>query len=210
MHHRAKSLSHKDIPTHLLGAIYASALPFAHHDLHLCVRNVYSKPSENKIWHIVLELLSRDIHSASLSVLQAALLYLQKPKRGSNAAADTPFAWTSTASVVALATSLGLHLDCSSWAIPSWEKRLRRRLWWLVYSEEKWRCLLLGRPSLISRDQWDVSQLTDEDFRTELDGSPELYPEQQILWSINTSEECTHFRYLVKLAQLAEEIYSAF
>ncbi|KAK1471405.1 fungal specific transcription factor [Colletotrichum tamarilloi] len=81
--------------------------------------------------------------------------------------ADTSFAWSMIASVVGLATSLALHLDCSSWSIPPWEKRLRRRLWWMTFSEATWRSLLLGRPAIIAPDQWNVSELTSLDFEVE-------------------------------------------
>ncbi|EXJ85371.1 hypothetical protein A1O1_05735 [Capronia coronata CBS 617.96] len=199
----------REIPTHLLAAVYASALPFASHDPHLCVQNVYDKPSENQIWHIALEDISREIQAPRLSVLQAGLLYLQKARRGSEAAADTPFKWSFMAFLVGLATSLGLHLDCRDWLIPPWEKRLRRRLWWLVYTEEKWRCLLLGRPSLIGPEQWDVSELDDEDFVTE-DDLAALVPEQPAWWPPTHVEQCTHFRYLSRLAQTADDIYRAF
>lgn len=149
------------------------------------------------------------MHTPHLSVVQASLLYLQKPRRGSSAAADTPFKWSFMASLVALSTTLGLHLECKEWAIPRWEKRLRRRLWWLVYSEEKWRSLLLGMPSLISEDQWNVSDLDDEDFL--LDQSISIAhvsmrdQEQQTL-----QPRCEHFRHLVSLVQIGDDVYRGF
>ena len=36
--------------------------------------------------------------------------------------------WILTSQLVAIAEELGLHLDCTSWDIPEWEKGLRRRL----------------------------------------------------------------------------------
>lgn len=197
------------IPTHLLAAIYASALPFTSHDPHLCIQNVYKKPPEHEIWRIALEEILREMHTPHLSVVQAALLYLQKPRRGSSAAADTPFKWSFMASLVALSTTLGLHLECKEWAIPQWEKRLRRRLWWLIYSEEKWRSLLLGMPSLISKDQWNVSDLVEEDFLID--------PSISLAYNFTTGEEQSieqsrglHFRHLVSLAQIGDDVYGGF
>ena len=55
-------------------------------------------------------------------------------------------------------------MDCGPWSIPAWEMRLRRRLWWALYSEVTWRSLLLGLPSPISEGYWDVITLGDDDF----------------------------------------------
>lgn len=192
------------IPAHLLAAIYASALPFVHHDHHLFVQNVYQKPPIDEVWHIVLEDVLREMHTPHLSVVQASLLYLQKLPRSSQASQDTPFRWSFMASVYAMACSLGLHLDCLDWTIPAWEIRLRRRLWWLVFFEEKWRSLLLGEPSLIDDDHWDVSDLQDSDFADEESTTPAT--EQ------NTAggDECAKFRLLVDLSKLAGAILKSF
>jgi hypothetical protein len=158
---------------YLLAAIYASALHFGSYDDVLCVSSLYQKPLAEKLWAIVYQGLQSQIHSPTLDTLSASLLYLNKARVGvQNISVDTPFTWTFTASTVAIATSLGLHMDCKTWSIPNWEKRLRRRLWWMTFSEEKWRSLLLGRPSIIARDQWSVSKLTDQDF--EMDQADEL------------------------------------
>lgn len=193
------------VPTHLLAAIYASALPFVHHDHHLFVQNVYQKPPIDEVWHIVLEEVLREMHTPHLSVLQASLLYLQKLPRSSRAGQDTPFRWSFMASVYAMACALGVHLDCLDWTIPPWEIRLRRRLWWLVFFEEKWRSLLLGQPSLIDDDYWDVSDLQDDDFADEERSTPPALDE-------NTAGDnsSTKFRLLVDLSKLAGAILRSF
>ena len=194
----------------MLAAIYASSLAFCAYDDHLCVSNAYKEPSANQLWRIVFEEILREIHSPRLSVLQASLLYLQKPRAAHNkAAADTPFRWSFMASTVALATMLGLHIDCQDWCIPAWERRLRRRLWWVVYSEEKWRSLLLGQPALISKDQWDVNDLHDEDFLIEgtqviLNGSPGGVSGQ------SDGANALHFRWLAQLALISDDVYQSF
>jgi hypothetical protein len=68
--------------------------------------------------------------------------------------------------MVGLATSLGLQFECRPMGMPLWERRVRRRLWWAVYSEDKWRSLLMGRPPYIRRDEWDVTDLDEADFET--------------------------------------------
>jgi Fungal specific transcription factor domain len=201
------------LPTHLLAAIYASALPFWHYDDHLCVMKAYNRPPANQIWRIVYEEILRDIHTPRLSVLQACLLYLQKQRAPQDsAAADTPFTWSFLSWTVGLATSLGLHVDCANWDIPAWEKRLRRRLWWAIYSEEKFRSLLVGQPTIIRRDQWDVSSLKDEDFF--LDTPPEDItntgspPLQELSLGQNV-ESGLHSRYLAALAQIVDDVYQS-
>jgi hypothetical protein len=111
---------------------------------------------------------------------------------------------------VGLATSLGLHLECQDWAIPAWEKRLRKRLWWVVYSEEKWRSMLLGQPTLISKDQWNVNDLVDEDFLVEdVDSITPILPNGPRL-NERAVETGLHFRSLATLAQIVDDVYQSF
>lgn len=106
-----------------------------------------------------------EIHTPHLATLQAGLLYLHKQHQGSQTAvADSPFVWSFVGMLVGLATSLGLQLECRPMGLPAWERRLRRRLWWALYSEDKWRSLLMGRPPYIRHDEWDVTDLDDDDF----------------------------------------------
>ncbi|KGO48660.1 Transcription factor, fungi [Penicillium expansum] len=153
------------IPVHLLAAIYASAIPFAVHDPVLCVSAAYGELLSGKLWQMVHELILQETHTPKLAVLQASLLYLQQIPAGSlKALPDGPFIWSFLGSTVALAVSLGLHVEPRPWGIPPWEKRLRRRLWWAVYVEDKWRSLLAGRPSFIHPDENDIFELSASDF----------------------------------------------
>ena len=190
------------IPVHLLAAIYASALPFSAHDDYLCVFITYSPPPLNRLWRIVYELLAEEIHTPHLAALQAGLLYLHKSlDEGRSAMADTPFVWSWVGSMVGLASSLGLHIECRMWGIPAWEKRLRRRLWWAVYAEDKWRSLLMGRPPYIRSEEWDVSALDAGDFVFQVHSVPS---------STGVGEMNVPFRFLVDLAGIAETIHDSF
>jgi hypothetical protein len=201
------------LPTHLLAAVYALSLQFWHYDDHLCVIKAYNRPPANKIWRIAYEEILRDIHTPRLSVLQACLLYLQKQRAPQDsAAADTPFRWSFMAYTVGLATSLGLHIDCADWCIPAWEMRLRRRLWWAVYSEEKWRSLLTGQPTLITRDQWDVSSLKYEDYLVDtqsLDISNSASTVGEERDTDHNVESTLHFRFLAEMAQIVDDTYQS-
>lgn len=66
--------------------------------------------------------------------------------------------------MVAMAHELGVHVDCSAWAIPQWEKGLRRRLAWALYMQDRWTAFTNGRPMLIHHDDWDVPFCTASDF----------------------------------------------
>lgn len=122
------------------------------------------------------------------------------------AIAETPFEWSFLSSTVGLAMSLGLHIDCQAWNIPPWEKRLRRRLWWLVHSEEKWRSLIQGHPAILNRDEWEVQPLRDDDFlfdyTTENSASTK---------DVNTAAlDACFFRAYVDLSLLADEVHRKF
>lgn len=107
-------------PPYLLAAIYAAALQFWAYDDHLCVEKIYQKPSSDDLWKIVFDGITLDMHSPSLATISAALLYINKPRNEfQNVVADTPWVWSFMGSIVALSTSLGLHLECSTWSIPT-------------------------------------------------------------------------------------------
>lgn len=190
------------VPVHLLAAIYASAFPFVAHDDYLCVLNTYHSSPVQRLWRMVYELVSEEIHTPRLAVLQAALLYLhqQPADEARYTTADTPFLWSFVGQTVGLACSLGVHIECRMWGIPAWEKRLRRRLWWAVYAEDKWRSLLMGRPPYIHPAEWDVSELDEGDFL--------VGPRQG--FSTSSCDTEIPFRYLVNLARIAEEIHETF
>lgn len=191
----------QEIPVHLLAALYACALPFKIHDPELVLCGVYDSQLCDKLWRMVYQLVMQEIHTPHLSVLQACLLYLQRLPVGSQSAlADSPFLWSFLGTTVGLASSLGLHLEPRPWGIPAWEKRLRRRLWWAVYVEDKWRSLLIGRPPFIDREEWDVQSLDDVDFV--IDSQDEAHDRNE--------EHGAIFRSFAKLAIIADNIHQTF
>lgn len=197
----------KSIPVHLLAAIYATAYQFMEYDDYLSVVNAYTDAPISELWRMVIELIMSEIHTSHLSILQAGLLYLHRRPRGpENSVADSPFSWSFLGLLVGVATCLGLQLDCRLIGLPAWEKRLRLRLWWALYAEDKWRSLLMGRPPYIRNDEWDVTDLDDEDFR--LDGMP-----VEFLLSESTKDQyhqdalnARTFRHFVGLAKIADDV----
>ncbi|KXH33682.1 fungal specific transcription factor [Colletotrichum nymphaeae SA-01] len=212
-HFKSASSRHASLPTYLLAAIYASALPFIAYDDILCVSSVYKKPPAQRLWQMVYDGVQTTLHTPQLATISGALLYLHKPRVGvQHVSADTSFSWSMATSVVGLATSLGLHLDCRSWSIPPWEKRLRRRLWWMTFSEATWRSLLLGRPAVIAPDQWNVSELTFLDFEIEellqLGDDTETNDfAEKLRHAIDESDESMVSQHLATLTVIADNIY---
>ena len=87
---------------------------------------------------------------------------------------------------VSIAQSLGLNLDPSDWPLPLWEQRLRRRLAWAVFNQEKWIALNIGRSSHIMPDDWDVNPLTQDDFELAEGSDDRAYSEHFIQLSALT------------------------
>ena len=185
-------------PLHLLGAMYALALRFVSHDEHCAVWHAQTSLSADTLWRFVYEELQEQIHQPEMSVVQATLLYLHKEPADEkrNSLADTPFTWSWTGKLVGLTTSLALNTECSMWAIPSWEKRLRRRLWWAVYAEDKWRSLLMGRPPYIHSEEWDIEELDSSHFGTTSADLPQ--------------KEHIPFQSFIALTQIAESVQETF
>ncbi|CAK5279980.1 unnamed protein product [Mycena citricolor] len=61
------------------------------------------------------------------------------------------------ARTIAQAQLLGLHINPSAWALPSWEKELRRTLWWSLRIHDAWMSFLNSRPSHIQADNHAIA-----------------------------------------------------
>lgn len=136
----------------LLATVYLLAINWWDHSPLLADQ---SKPDTDALERLVRSSLADAMGRPKLSTVEAALLLAQMP--GSSQ-------WASTAQLVAVAQELGLHLDCSGWDIPPWEKGMRKRLSWGVYMQDKWGALVHGRPSHITPSNWAVRPLTVHDF----------------------------------------------
>ncbi|KAF9880820.1 hypothetical protein CkaCkLH20_01862 [Colletotrichum karsti] len=150
------------LPTCLMAAMYGHTLPFCVFDDKLCV-DVYTPPSADHLFKLAWMAALSQYHTPSLATVQTMLLLIQRRPTNKHVA-DTPFKWVMLADTVALAQCLGLNLDPMDWSIPQWEKRLRRRLGWAVYVQDRWLSLNFGRSSHIQDCDWDVSPLTTSDF----------------------------------------------
>ncbi|KAJ5825088.1 transcriptional regulator family: Fungal Specific TF [Penicillium robsamsonii] len=118
----------KNASVGLLAAIYALSLQFTAWDDVLCVDSGYTKPSTDDLWGISYACLQREMHFPRLSTIQTSLLLLNFDPFDP-ASAENPSAWVLASSTLAIAQSLGLNMNPIGWDLPTWEIRLRRRLW---------------------------------------------------------------------------------
>lgn len=109
--------------------------------------------------------------------------------------------WSLASSMLAVSQSLGLNIDPTRWKLPAWEVRLRRRLWWAVVVEHRWRAVTHGRSSTLSDDDWDVSPLSAEDFTVD------TAAEHSNEW---TAQSPDYFIHLCSLTDIVSEICRRF
>ncbi|KAL5364238.1 fungal-specific transcription factor domain-containing protein [Aspergillus floccosus] len=191
----------QEMSVHLLAAIYASAQPFIKFDEYLSAQGGHFPPPTEQLWRLVLEIILTEIHTPHLATLQAGLLYLNHSRENiESTVADSGLLWSLVGLFVGFATTLGLQLECRPMGLPTWERRLRRRLWWAIYAEDKWRSLLMGRPPYIRNDEWDVTDLDQEDFQ--IDGFFQPGGTQ----SQEEAQSAVSFQWFVRLSRVADEV----
>jgi hypothetical protein len=144
--------THREFSPPLLAAVYILALNWWSYSADLAL---LPKPDVAQLEKLAIRTLSYIVFRPKLSTIQAGLLLLQRPEGDS---------WALTSKLVGLGQDLGLHLDCSRWRIPSWERGLRKRLAWALFMQDKWGALVHGRPSHITPTDWLVKPVTENDF----------------------------------------------
>ncbi|XEV01275.1 hypothetical protein FSHL1_006562 [Fusarium sambucinum] len=189
------------VPCHLLSAIYGLALPFARNDEHLSIIEMQEQLPTKDVWHIVQESLQEHLRNPDLSVLQAGIMYLHATTNHNFTTTPDAFKWTWLGTLVGIAQNLGLHLETRMCAVPAEEKQLRARLWWALYTEDKWLSLLMGRPPYISEDEWDVGELEENDFTI-----PLITP----CTDTGHAELTRPFRDMARLSVIARSVQSSF
>lgn len=180
----------------VLAAIYGHALPFCAWDEKLCVE-VYTPPSADRLFTIAWQSCQTLLHTPNISLMQTLLLLVQRRPTNRHVS-DTPFKWAMMSTAVSIAQSLGLNRDPTNWPIPSWEMKVRKRLAWAVFVQDKWLALNFGRASHIQSDDWDIPVLTEEDF-------PEL--DRRYEDSESSDKFCSqHFINLCALTTIVDDI----
>ena len=144
--------SYREFAPALLAAVYVLALRWWSFKTELVSQH---PPDIKALEKLAMKSLGDAVYRPRLSTVQAGLLLLQRPGGDS---------WLLTAQVVAISQELALHADCSDWAIPPWERGLRRRLAWALFVQDKWSSLVHGRPSHLGKTDWAVRPLVESDF----------------------------------------------
>lgn len=144
--------SYREFSPPILAAVYILAINWWDHSGELA--NM-PRPDLKELERIARVTLADAMYRPKLSTVQAGLLLSQRPDGDQ---------WAPTAQLVAISQELGLHLDCTNWKIPPWERGLRKRLAWALYMQDKWGALVHGRPSHIFTSNWAVQPLSPNDF----------------------------------------------
>ncbi|GAB1315813.1 Fungal specific transcription factor [Madurella fahalii] len=184
--------SHREFSPPLLAAVYILAINWWGHSEELAS---LPRPNVRELERLVRTTLADAMYRPKLSTIQAGLLLSQRPEGDQ---------WAPTAQLVAIAQELGLHLDCTNWKIPPWERGLRKRLAWALYMQDKWGALVHGRPSHIFSSNWAVQQLNPNDF-------PDVeWDENDVEEKIEIERGRVLFGQMVQLSQILAEILETF
>jgi hypothetical protein len=184
--------SYREFAPPILAAVYLLAINWWDHVEEL---SGVERPNVRELERLIRLSLADSMWRPKLSTVQAGLLLSQRPEGDQ---------WAPTAQLVAISQELGLHLDCTHWKIPPWEKGLRKRLAWALYMQDKWGALVHGRPSHIFGSNWVVQPLQPNDF-------PEAeYDEDNIDEKLEIEQGRTLFIHMVQLTQILAEILETF
>ncbi|KAJ9639166.1 hypothetical protein H2204_003776 [Knufia peltigerae] len=152
--------SYRRISPALLGAVYLISLTWWSYDTELSIQ---APPDSRLLRQLTSQAIQNSYHLPRLSSIEAILLFLQcKPENPLNP--DHTFVWGYVSQALAVGECIGIHLDCSGWSIPQWEKNLRKRLAWALFLQDKWTSMAFGRPSHIHGSNWGLEALTLADF----------------------------------------------
>ncbi|UQC75251.1 uncharacterized protein CLUP02_01904 [Colletotrichum lupini] len=189
------------LPASLRGAVYALASVFWKSEPSL---QGFLHFQQHELADLATGSLQRELDSPNLAKLQASLLLLHMTPNRTDSIAH-PKTWTSTAQAVAAAQMIGLHQDAEKWNLPSWEKRLRRKLWWATYMTDVWSAVCHGNPPHIYAASFNTSPVTMDDLR-----SDESVPEdlRSLVYSCNVGFDIAsgaRFLELVKISQTLRE-----
>lgn len=149
----------------LLAAIYMIAQPFAKFDDVLSIELAYDTLNSHALFAIIHEALHYEAHNPSLELVQMILLLVVRTSTNP-LILESSLKWSLHGTLISTAQIVGLHCDPASWAIAPWQKALRRRLSCTIFTIDKWLACSLGRPPLLGKANWLVTNLTDEDSHT--------------------------------------------
>ncbi|KAF8858067.1 hypothetical protein BDZ45DRAFT_591724 [Acephala macrosclerotiorum] len=184
--------SYREFSPPILAAVYILAINWWDHSEELAS---HTRPDLRELERLARVTLADAMYRPKLSTIQAGLLLSQRPEGDQ---------WAPTAQLVAIGQELGLHLDCSNWKIPPWERGLRKRLAWALYMQDKWGSLVHGRPSHVFASNWAVQALSLNDF------ADVEYDESDVEESAEYERGRLLFTQMIILSQILAEVLDAF
>ncbi|KAF2021450.1 hypothetical protein BU24DRAFT_430123 [Aaosphaeria arxii CBS 175.79] len=175
-------------PAYLLAAIYLVGQLFARFDEALSIELAYETLDSQALFRLIHEALQYESHAPGLETVQTLLLLVIRPSTNP-LVLESSVKWSLHGLLVSTAQSLGLHYDPTSWKLPRWQISLRRRIAFSIFSVDKWLACSLGRPPLVSTDNWLVIRLEKEDVHA----------------STIESDTWSHFLYYTQLGIYMDE-----
>lgn len=184
--------SYREFSPPILAAVYILAINWWDYSEDLAG---LPKPDLRELERLARASLADAMYRPKLSTVQAGLLLSQRPDGDQ---------WAPTGQLVAIGQELGLHLDCTNWKIPLWERGLRKRLAWALYMQDKWGSLVHGRPSHIFPSNWAVQPLYPSDF-------PDVeYDESDSEETAEYEKGRLLFMQMIALTQILAEVLDTF
>ncbi|KAF0322555.1 fungal specific transcription factor domain-containing protein [Colletotrichum asianum] len=133
--------------------------------------------AKSTYFHRAKNLLDARFESNRDTIVQAALLLTWLTDGLEDATAN---AWYWLGIAVRVATGLGMHRDAESSTLVQHNKRMWRRVWWLLFQSDVWVSLQYGRPQSIHLEDSNVQKMKVSDFA---DCGPDAQPESLIQMS---------------------------
>ncbi|KAI7866613.1 fungal-specific transcription factor domain-containing protein [Spinellus fusiger] len=135
------------------------------------VKSLYDRMMEKA--REVMSIAHKRSRISTVQTLALITLFGEKEDTSINA---TPFHWFSAGMAIRMAQDLGLHISSPEWHIPSHEVELRKRIWFGLYSIDRWLSAKLGRPITIldSDITLDLPSLYEVDCLHHTDTEKEL------------------------------------
>lgn len=137
-----------------------ATLPWAPFDVASPVVTETPAPDADCLHRHLWACISRELHAPSYDTIQAALLLIER-RMPLTDLCDSPFNSCLQAAITSMAFSLGLHRNVDTWeTLSEPQKQKRRRLWWLVFVEDRWVSAAAGKPVTIRENDYDVATPT--------------------------------------------------
>ncbi|GKZ30766.1 hypothetical protein AbraIFM66950_010199 [Aspergillus brasiliensis] len=137
-----------------IGAVHTAAEAFEQ-------LGAYSKADAlDAIYYKAKQIYDSDTEADRICLIQS--MFMLQFRFGSEPCYKNSFWWSSNA--VSLAQTVGLHRSTRHVALPSEDKRLWKKIWWVLFIRDRQISSGTGKPMMIDERDCDVEDLTIEDF----------------------------------------------